>query len=315
MLAFLIGKRTLYLRQWLYHDYNLARINGFSFEPSYFATYMLIGCFIWFILWIRNNDFIKYRGIILSTLGIVLFLSSSRIGWIGIIFIIAYGVVEFFGHFFIHKKFTKQNLKFFIYFLMGVLFVAAALIYISTNPERFNFLFQGTGLFNTADASYSMRFDRTIKTIEVFIDKPVNIILGVGPGGAGAYMVANPEKFNIYASGFAKLWSTEPNAIGAELLASVGVVGFMIFAWFIINIFKRLWNLYRNNILVSKYRTICLALFWGLVIELLILQLNQNYLRPYLWLHIGISIAVINTLEYLLKNKTGSVIISNGQIK
>jgi len=315
LLAFLMGENTPYLRQWLYHDYNLARINLFSFEPSYFATYMLMGCFIWFILWIRNNDLIKYRGIILSTVGIVLFLSSSRIGWIGIIFIIAYGVVEFFGYFFIHKRSTKQNLKFFIYFLMGVLFVTAALIYMINNPERFNFLFQGTGLFNTADASYSMRFDRTIQTIKVFIDKPVNIIFGVGPGGAGAYMVANPEKFHIYASGFAKLWSTEPNAIGAELLASVGIVGFIFFAWFVINIFKRLWNLYRNNILISKYRTICLAMFWGLAIELLILQLNQNYLRPYLWLHIGISIAAINTLEYLLKNKTGSVIVSNEQIK
>ena len=128
-------------------------------------------------------------------------------------------------------------------------------------------------------------------------------------------MVANPEKFHIYASGFAKIWSTEPNTIGAELLASVGIIGFIIFAWFVINIFKRLWNLYRNNILVSRYRTICLALFWGLAIELIILQLNQNYLRPYLWLHIGISIAAINTLEYLLKNKTGSVIVSNEQIK
>ena len=302
LLPFLIGDKTPFVDQW-WVKYTLARINGLSFEPSFFATYMLMGCFIWFILWIRNSDFVKFRGIILASIGVVLFLSSSRLGWIGIALIIAYGLIEFFGYFFIHKKFTKQNIKFFIYFTAGLLFAAAAIIYIINNPERFEFLFFGTGLFDSPDSSYSMRFARTIQTFKVFIDRPVNILFGVGPGGVGAYLINDPEKFQVIATSFEGLWATEPNTVIAELLASVGIIGFAFFSWFIINVFKRLWNLYRDFELINKYRMICLALFWGLVIELLILQFNQNYLRPYLWLHIGICIATVNTLEHFLKNK------------
>jgi O-antigen ligase len=307
LLPFIIGKKTPFIDQWWIKP-TFARINGLSYEPSFFASYMLMGCFIWFIMWIRDNDFIKNRGIILSTIGVVLFLSSSRIGWIGIMVIIAYGLVEFFGFFFINKKFTKQNFKFFIYFICGVLFATAAVIYIIYNPERFDFIFTGTGLFDTSDASFSLRFERSVQTLKVFTDRLSNTIFGVGPGGVGAYMVTYPEKYGILASSFETLWATEPNTVFIELLASVGVIGFIFFSWFIVNIFKRLWDLYKNKVMARKYRTICLAMFWGLVIELLILQFNQNYLRPYLWLHIGISVALVNTLEYLLQNRWENVL-------
>lgn len=302
LLPFLIGQKTPFVMQW-WQKYSLARINGLSFEPSYFATYMLMGSFIWFILWIRNNEIVNYKAITLISLFLVVFLSSSRIGWIGVILIIVYGLVESLGHYFINKKFTIQYAKYFISLIVVLLFIAVVTLFIINNPERFRFLFRGTGLFDTADYSYSMRNDRAVDTFMVFLDKPLNFIFGVGPGGAGAYMINNPEKFRIVAEGFEKIWATEPNNITAELLASVGIVGFGFFAWFIIIIFKRLWSLYKNNYLKQKYRTICLALFCGLAIELLILQFNQNYLRPYLWLHIGICIASANTLEHFIKNK------------
>jgi hypothetical protein len=293
--------------QWL-QRYTLARINVFSYEPSFFATYMLMGCFIWFIIWIRNNDLLKYRGIMLLTVGTATFLSSSRLGWIGIFVIVIYGLFEFFGYYSKHRRSTRQQAKFFIFFLCGILLVTAAILYMIQDPERFDFLFGGTGIFDTSDSSLSIRFERTIQTVRVFIDKPVNILFGVGPGGVGGYLIANPEKFQIFKEGFENLWKREANTVFIELLASVGIIGSLFFFWFIINIFKRLWILYKNNNLISHYRTVCLALFWGLAIELFILQFNQNYLRPYLWLHIGISIAVVNTLEHLLSKKAGRVL-------
>jgi len=302
LLPFIIGKNTPLVMQW-WQEYLLARINAFSYEPSYFATYMLIGCFIWFILWIRRSDFINYKGITVIAIGIIIFLSSSRIGWIGIILIAVYGLIELIGYYFVKKQFTKQNAKFFVSLILVIVFAVTFLIIIINDPERFDFLFKGTGLFDTADYSYAMRNERALETFEVFLDRPINILFGVGPGGVGAYMINNPGKFGISVEGFEKIWSTEPSNITAELLASVGIIGFIIFVWFIAIIFKRLWNLYRNNNLIKRYRVICLALFWGLVMELLILQFNQNYLRPYLWLHIGISIALVNTMEHFLKNK------------
>jgi O-antigen ligase len=302
LLPFIIGEKTPLVMQW-WQEYSLARINAFSYEPSYFATYMLMGLFIWFILWIRRSDFINYKGLTLIAIGIIIFLSSSRIGWIGIILITVYGIIELIGYYSLNKKFTRQNAKFFVSIILAIVFTVTLLVIIINDPERFDFLFSGTGLFDTADYSYSMRNERAIETFEVFLDKPINIIFGVGPGGVGAYMINNLGKFGIAVEGFEKIWSTEPSNITAELLASAGIIGFIIFAWFIVIIFKRLWNLYRNNNLIKRYRVICLALFWGLVMELTILQFNQNYLRPYLWLHIGISIAFVNTMEHFLKNK------------
>lgn len=312
LLPFIIGEKTPLVMQW-WQEYSLARINAFSYEPSYFATYMLMGCFIWFILWIRRSDFINYKGITLIAIGIIIFLSSSRIGWIGIILIAVYGLIELIGYYSLNKKFTKQNAKIFVSIILASVFAVTFLLIIINDPERFDFLFRGTGLFDTADYSYAMRNERAIETIEVFLDRPINILFGVGPGGVGAYMINNPGKFGIVVEGFEKIWATEPSNITAELLASVGIAGFILFAWFIVIIFKRLWNLYRNNNLIKRYRVICLALFWGLIMELVILQFNQNYLRPYLWLHIGISIALVNTLEHFLISKDPLLYIPDGK--
>ena len=288
LLPFLIGEKTPFVTQWLQRG-TLARINALSYEPSYFATYLIMGCFIWFILWVRENDIVKFRGIILLTVLVVVFLSSSRIGWLGIVMIIAYGLIGFIGYYLMNKKATTQNMKFFIYFIIILLFAIVSVLVMFNNKDKFDFLFEGTGLFDTADYSYSIRNDKTLDTFEVFLDKPSNFIIGVGPGGVGAYLVNNPESFE-------KLWATEPNNFTAEILASVGILGFASFAWFLVNVFKRLWNLYANNNLLKKYRTVCLALLWGLALELIMLQFNQNYLMPYLWLNIGISISKINLL-------------------
>jgi hypothetical protein len=307
LLPFLIGRNTPFVIQW-WQQYRIARINGLSYEPSYFATYLLMGCFIWFFLWLRNNESVRYKGIILIVLSGVVILSSSRIGWIGIILMIAYGLVEFIVHFIINKKFTFQSIKFFISFALLIMFSVVTFLVIITHQDTFQFLFKGTGLFGTTEYTYSIRNDRTAETIKVFLDKPVNTVIGVGPGGVGAYINRDPENFE-------KLWTTEPSNITAELLASVGIVGFLIFSWFIWNVFSRLWKLYKNNDIIKKYRSICLALFAGLFIELLMLQFNQNYMRPYLWLHIGICIATVNVIEHLLKNNREQVCITGDEDK
>ena len=57
----------------------LPRVNGFSFEPSYYATYMLIGWTIARIL-IRSKEFNKRKDILISLvlITIAIILSSSR---------------------------------------------------------------------------------------------------------------------------------------------------------------------------------------------------------------------------------------------
>jgi len=301
-LAFLAGEKILFVTQWLKTGI-IARISGFSFEPSYFATYMLIGSFVWFIIWIRNNGIVKYRSIILFIIFLVVLLSTSRVGWIGLALIMVYGFIELVVHYLKNRSFTLHKARFFISVILIILFLIIFILFIFNSPESWSrYLFRGTGLFNTADYSYATRSDRTIDTLKVFIDRPLNLFLGVGPGGVGAYMADNPAKFEV-AEVLSSLWAVEPNSIFAEMLASVGIIGFTVFMWFIILIFKRLWDLYKNANVIEKYRSICLALFCGLILEIIILQFNQNYLRPYLWLHIGICIATIKTLETSLKDK------------
>src|SRR5208283_843734 len=77
----LFGLPGLLVQQWWFPGL-IARINGFNYEPSYYATYMLAG---WILI-----DYLRYRkvvivpglNIIFGLVTVSILLSTSRIGWL-----------------------------------------------------------------------------------------------------------------------------------------------------------------------------------------------------------------------------------------
>ncbi len=279
----------------------LARINGFNFEPSFFVNYMIAGAGMWFILWFKKSSFIKYKFAATFFIFIVIIASSARSGWIGIAIIVFGGLIYSITYYFKNFKIYKPGLTLLI-IVIACLVIAIPLIIIYF--DKLVFLLAGTGLFGEETKSYSLRYARILETMRVFVDHPVNWFIGVGLGAIGAYMVNRPDQFGFTASSFEKIWSIEPSNVATEALAGMGIIGFIIGTWLLISIGVKLWRISTDSRISQKYRTIGQSLFWSYLLQILILQFNATFLRPYIWFHMGLCIAIIHCMEHFFINKS-----------
>ncbi len=87
-------------------------------------------------------------------------------------------------------------------------------------------------------------------------------------------------------------------SVFAEVLAASGVVGFAPFAVCILTLLIRPARLALR--LGKPYGSVLGSLTWASAMEFLILQFNQNVLRPYLWFQIGVLSAVYVALSHHL---------------
>jgi len=116
-------------------------------------------------------------------------------------------------------------------------------------------------------------------------------------------MINRPGQFSITASGFEAVWSVEPSNVATEILAGTGIIGFAIWIWLMVIIAVRLWKLSIDPAVTEKYRIICQAFLWSYILQILILQFNATFLRPYVWFHMGMCIAITHCMEHIFINK------------
>lgn len=279
-----LGLEPVLVTQWWVQG-SLARINGFSYEPSYFSTYLLIG-------WIMNFYFLE-EGIyllkkeimqliyIIETLALIL--SSSRLGWIIMILIYMENPCKITFHLcrkiicgYIERKLLKKCLYVFLFLsLCGMIFVEFVDI------DQFKFLLSGIGILeNVASHSVDERMEAMQKTLKIFLNNP---LIGVSLGGI-APSIADMQ--GIAIRNIDDLKNSEGLGVFLEILAASGIVGFIVFILYLKKIMNSFWNLHKKD--KSKMNYIIKPLmvaFWG---EIIALQFNQNILRTYLWIHIAI---------------------------
>ena len=259
---------------------NLARINGFCYEPSYYSTYLLPGFIIYAYLYEKHNEEIfTYKkikkGLILISLALIL--SSSRMGWLFMaLYVVCRCIINF--HIFIKEGFSEKKI---LTILAVVLFVTALVIWIikSVSLSDLQFLLQGLGLFNDAAHSRNDRVRSLIECVNVFLESP---FLGYSLGGVDPVLVARQN--NSYLAGD----NGRGNSLG-EILAGNGIIGLVPFVGYVfLLVFGRKAN--RSSPKPCLYK----ALIWAFVFEIGILSLNQNILRVYVWC----LIAVLSAVEY-----------------
>jgi hypothetical protein len=282
-----------YIEQWWIEGF-LPRINGFSYEPSYYASYMMIG---WGMTFYNNffsekkvrNKSRKY--LILMTVAILL--SSSRMG-LATMIITAIGT---FGlNLLLDLIVGKIQLKIIKYLIFIMLFLSITANYVYVNFEKYDFLFSGTGIGNTASHSADERTDRAIETFGVFLKNP---IIGVSLGGIPSG-IAQQNGVTLKNQDQAKDY--EGQNIYAEVLAASGLFGFLFFSLYFFTLFKRSFLLAKKVDIESGH--ILKSLLLGLVLCLFILFFNQTILRPWLWIHIS----VLNATYFFLLTKGLEVI-------
>jgi O-Antigen ligase len=262
----LVGLHPFLVQQWWFPD-TLARINGFTYEPSYYASYMIAG-------WI-TIDYLRYKKFRIPHIElcywlvtIALVLSTSRMGWVVMLLWLA---IRMFwsirqGTFLWRRMIVAASIA-------GTLILTAA-IWIGLRTADISFLLNGLGLLEDA-GSYSSqeRWDLTMQTLRIYADHP---IVGVSLGGI-APIIGQQNGVAMNDNEDAK--TTEGQCTTAEVLAASGTIGFAFYV------------LYMSGLVVVTFRSssdLVKALGFGFIFLLMILQFNQNILRFYLWFHIAL---------------------------
>lgn len=263
----------LLVTQW-WREGILPRLNGFSFEPSYYATYLIIG---WGMLaWLVDRKVYLFRGVVLhayfAIVSLAIFLSSSRMAILIMAAYLVYYFVKEIGVIIFRFRLRTGFLK--VLALLTVITVGVvAMITITVGFDSLRFLLFGTGIAGSADHSSAMRLGQFEDTIHLFLESP---IVGYGLGGLWSYIAM--------LRGIDLSEATGMN-VTAEVLASSGVFGFVFYLLY-------LWQNARGSFRYLDRRKpmtdLLAAAGMGFLLLYLILQFNQSIMRVYFWNHLAV---------------------------
>lgn len=254
-----------------YGEYmGVPRFSLWFYEPSYLATYLIFWFAFSTTMLTLNKDLSYFKDFCLCI--IILILSTSTSGFLGIALTLFLVYVIWLCKKVTLKKLSLLIIPIILFFILKLFFNKIYTVFIL---RLFN---------NNLDAASGGRIQGWFETIEVFKE---NILFGVGPGNYGLYLGKGSDAV--------------PSNITLELLATTGIIAsffFIIFnAKMIIKSIKK-----RNDNIISY------ALGLSLLIFLIILQINQGYLRLYHWMFL----AIINGQLYNFQNKQFNNMINSG---
>lgn len=262
----------------------LCRINGFTYEPSYYATYMLIGFVMYAYLLEKNNEEIMKRKEMTAkfiVITIALVLCSSRMGWLMMVLWTAVRGLNWICTE-IRGGLTNRRILYLV-IVLGTGLLGSILIWVFLLRDGpLSFMLSGTGLYGQPAHSIVSRTSGLRKDLEVFWEHPWT---GVSLGGVDpALALHSGIAYDSSRNGSSML-------LLGELLVANGIIGMIPLLLYLSSLLleNRWWRKEFGQYPSSDlYR----AVEWALIFELTILCLNQNILRMYLWIHIGILCAL-----------------------
>lgn len=256
------------------------------YEPSYLATYFSAYLTISFYLYFNTGaPKFKYHAWVAFFCMLII---SSTTGYLGIGISIIAAIV------FSITTFKISKLKYMLIAFVGFGVILGSTYF--TDPHMFNVfagrLFHGaapapirtpgeddkTGeLINKLNesglgAASGGRVQGWLDTITVFKKHP---IVGIGPNAYADYTgLGGP-----------------PSNVALEILANLGIIGFLTFSIFLLGV---LFKGFRNTAREDYYGK---AVLIALIVFCVVLQANQNYLRLYLWMQMGLLSGVCRKLK------------------
>lgn len=267
----------------------LPRINGFSFEPSYYATYLITG---WGILaWlVERRAYLFPRTILHIFFGIVslsIFLSSSRMAILIMAAYLAYYFTKEVANIVFRFQIRTGFLKIMtLLALVGFALVAAVVLTVGFDSLRF--LLFGTGIAGSADHSSATRLGQFEDTITLFVASPV---VGYGLGGLWSHIA--------HLRGLELADATGMN-VTAEVLAASGIFGFF---FYLLYLWQNFMGAFRFLNKKMPYTELLAAAGLGFVLLYLILQFNQSIMRVYFWNHIAVLAVFYQCTEQLVRRR------------
>lgn len=247
----------------------IARINGFNYEPSYFAFYLMTCIPIYLFLMLQNVHFFTAlrSQLIFAYLFLVCVLSTSLSGWISIAFIFTYSIA--FGEI----RFSK---RLYLKLLLMVIIAGGALVALAHFVFEDALYFVFSKIFEKFDpeqqSSSAPRIAHFLNGARIFITHP---ILGTG--------LATRE-------------SVLPN-LYAETASELGILGLIALGGLIFktnSMFRKIKKYALSTVdmaLVRGYHLVFLNMF------LVLFQFNQNLLRQDVFLLLGAMMAMYRLVQ------------------
>jgi hypothetical protein len=284
----IIGGPALLVQQWWLAG-RVPRVNGFSYEPSYFATYLIMGFVCLGSL--RRSRIVEFRGKVCGfsylLILIALVICSSRIGVVFALIELSITPLTWLLRVVKQPRMVLgfhlsgwKTLTTVATLLVAYLAINGAISWYLDNPKTIEILVRGTGLMGTPAHSIDEREGHLQDTLQTIYDHPwMGQSLGGITESVAAFRGLRPQNFDE-----TKLY--EGQSVFAEVVAASGIPGSIPFLCFLIATTIAPLRLAKYS---SPFHTAWLrALVLALVFEWAILQLNQNILRMYLWVHIAL---------------------------
>ena len=262
-----------------YKGYNLFGIQGYGlwhgfvritlwfYEPSYLATYLVFWVMLSLSMWIIYGDLSYKKDAILSILAEVITTSTTGYLGVAVCFAILYILLLF------NKRLSLKTLL--------ILLILIIIFYSFTHTALYDAVVGRIGRQGLAGASGN-RIIGWFEGLEVF---KMNILFGVGPGCYGRYL--NDFDYHVATN------------ITIDLLATLGIFSTVSFyylhVYFAIIYFAIKSKDIKNKICIQK-SNITVSVLLSVTAFLIVLQANQNYLRAYHWMFLGLLQGVLLTM-------------------
>lgn len=275
-----------FISQFVGSDGLIARPNAFAYEPSFYVLCIVPFVSLIFFSYItdyKNQDmgclFLKKNCFLflISNFFLLISMTTSSLLFY-LFFFVCLCLFSLFRLFFCWKKFMTKTIGFFM----------SLVIFFKMLPYDIKFFFLKF-FFQPIHSleSFSDRFSGIKIALKIWLKHPV---CGVGLGNLPYYcynefILGNTQMLYRYADmikteNILKIF--EPSNVLTELLASLGLFGFISFSFFFLVIWKYFLLAYKKRPFFS------VNLMVSVIVMLFLLQINQGLLRTYVWVHLGI---------------------------
>ena len=300
----ILNKYTLLLSRYTKEIFGFPRIQGFSLEPLYLASYLFIPLSLTLSLYIFTKK--KYmlfisglfsllilltvaRGAYFALLGIVvfaIFILAKKHQYIEIIYVLATGLISILamlGLVSLSGSIGSHNLKTTIVNQNSEPNLPDQTVNSSGNANRLIHHIDSFG----SDQSFADRVRTARVATTLGINHP---ILGVGPGNFGRYVV---EKYPNNYSDTNQIVNNEP----AEIFAETGLIGLILFIIFIIWLASQIikYDLNKNKkennmwFFATSFMLLAFAIQW---------QTFSTLYITHIWVMIGIFIYLVSNSKF-----------------
>ncbi|MBR1443190.1 MAG: O-antigen ligase family protein [Firmicutes bacterium] len=272
------------------------RIHGFSYEPSYYATYLLPGwCAI--LYYIEKKNFFlfseKQLKIFFIIISLALIFSFSRMGMIIAFWYLMFRVAAIFGKMKNNNgtlKISTRNITVFAGLCFVIFSVTVYIVFLyKYQYTHLKEMVSGLGILGTAGHSSATRMNSLEDTLNIFYKSP---IIGCSLGDLDG-RIAN--SLGIHYSGQTGL----SMSIIAEQFAATGIFGGVCFVIYILKIgviYKRI----KNNM---RYGDMLKGICFGYIAQVILLNMNQNVLRQYFWINLAIISVIYSCRNFFEKER------------